>query len=708
MEKKLITDIITLNVISVQPETPFTEVLNILSSRKISCILVVKDAKPIGIITERDTVKLSINRSYTKKATAHDCMSSPVVSALENVDIYEAYHILSVNNIRHLAVTDTGGNLKGIITQTNIIDCMGLDTGEIRKVSKIMQRNLLVMQDKETLGKAVQLMKNQRISCLIIHKHQKPLGIITERDITRFLHQKLDFKKTLIKDVMTAPVVSTDDDTPIHEAVRLMKLSQIRRILIVDKKGHVSGLVTQSDIIKGVLEGKYIETLRDILQQKDAMIHDVERSLIEKTIFLDSILYSAKDLGILATDVNLRINFYNPAAEKIFGWTAADVQGKCLKELAMDKPASYQWILDAVEHAREDEEYMDIVELTKEKEKNAIVGIKASVIKDIRDKRHETRGYFLMAKDITHRRREEDILRVQEEKYRSIFENSRDTVYITTLNGEFIEINPAGTELFGYQKNDLLEVNARELYKEPKKRDVFIQEILKQNYVKDYEVEFINKDGKVVSTLITAALQTDEQGNPVGFQGIIRDITERKKQEEVINYMAFHDQLTGLPNRGTFLDHLALAIVHAKRHKTIGAVLFIDLDKFKEVNDTYGHSAGDRLLIQAAMRFKDILREEDTVARLGGDEFTIILPDIKKSEDAVFVANKLTAEFEKPIRIGEMEATVSLSIGISLFPQDGIESETLLDNADEAMYLAKQSGRNGSKLYADVSKQKEE
>ena len=168
--------------------------------------------------------------------------------------------------------------------------------------------------------------------------------------------------------------------------------------------------------------------------------------------------------------------------------------------------------------------------------------------------------------------------------------------------------------------------------------------------------------------------------------------------------MAYHDQLTGLPNRRTFLDHLALEVVHAKRHKNSGAVLFIDLDKFKEVNDTHGHGVGDKLLIQAAMRFKDVLREEDTVARLGGDEFTIILPQIAKPVDAGFVAEKLRSEFEQTFHIGDIEANVSLSIGISIFPHDGLEPEGLLDKADEAMYRAKQEGRNGYHFYSEATK----
>src|SRR6185436_8745474 len=179
---------------------------------------------------------------------------------------------------------------------------------------------------------------------------------------------------------------------------------------------------------------------------------------------------------------------------------------------------------------------------------------------------------------------------------------------------------------------------------------------------------------------------------------VSRDISERRRAEEQIEYQAYHDALTGLPNRLLFRDRVTVALAHAKRQHTPVAVMFLDLDRFKDVNDTLGHSLGDELLRAIAARLRSVLREGDTIARMGGDEFTILLADLKQAGDAVTIAQKLLDVVAEPLRIEDEELYVTTSIGIALFPADGDSAEALLQSADGAMYRAKEAGRNSFQL----------
>ncbi len=186
----------------------------------------------------------------------------------------------------------------------------------------------------------------------------------------------------------------------------------------------------------------------------------------------------------------------------------------------------------------------------------------------------------------------------------------------------------------------------------------------------------------------------DASGNIVGVIGLIRDITQRKTAEQQIEYQAYHDALTGLANRRLFQEHLTIALALAQRRRKLVAVLFLDIDHFKVVNDSLGHSVGDELLKQISSRLKSAVREGDTVARVGGDEFTIVLQDLQRREDAAHVADKVLRTIAQPVEISGHKLYVTVSIGVTTFPDDGDDSETLIKNADNAMYRAKAEGRN--------------
>lgn len=204
-------------------------------------------------------------------------------------------------------------------------------------------------------------------------------------------------------------------------------------------------------------------------------------------------------------------------------------------------------------------------------------------------------------------------------------------------------------------------------------------------------------------TLLLNARQIERE---VGKERIIllaiEDITERKKYEEKIQQMAFHDSLTGLPNRKLFSDRLGIVLAQAKRNKKKVGIVMLDLDNFKDVNDTLGHDVGDTLLKAVAERLSVILRKSDTVARFGGDEFVLIFPDMEVIEEAIQVVQKIIDRFHKPFLIDTHQLVVTTSIGIAVYPNDGMDEEILMKNADIAMYQAKQAGRARYQLYKEA------
>ena len=305
-------------------------------------------------------------------------------------------------------------------------------------------------------------------------------------------------------------------------------------------------------------------------------------------------------------------------------------------------------------------------------------------------------------RDVTARFATEAALRDSEGRYRLLFEQNAAGVCVTDFRGKILDCNATFAHMLGHLRIDLIGRNTGELYQRPFERDELAKMLLDSNQLNGVEMELRRKEG--VPVWVLQNLSLIGTGSSAMIHATVVDISDRKRAEEQIEYHAYHDVLTRLPNRRLFTDRLALSITRSKRSGRALAVLFIDLDHFKTVNDTLGHTAGDELLLEMSQRLRNCVREEDTVARLGGDEFTIILSDLRHPEDAVQVAQKILEAAEVPMMIGGMNIELSTSIGIAVFPTDGHDVETLLRNADSAMYRAKESGRNNYQLCTEEMK----
>ena len=302
--------------------------------------------------------------------------------------------------------------------------------------------------------------------------------------------------------------------------------------------------------------------------------------------------------------------------------------------------------------------------------------------------------------DISGRRQIEEALQVSERRYRALFERNLAGVYRSTIEGRILDCNESFARIFGYtSREEVLRQAAWDLYVKPEDREAAIAKLVERQSLTNYELCLRRKDGSLVWVLQNENLAEGPDGLLSVIEGTVIDISERKRAEEQVKHLAFHDPLTNLPNRLLFNDRLTLAVAQAHRHNQRLAVLFLDLDRFKTINDSLGHSVGDELLRQVAERIQEHVREGDTVARLGGDEFTLLVPGISAEEDAAKIARKICEAIHDPFWIDGRELFVTTSVGVSVYPSDGHDSETLVRNADSAMYRAKEQGRDNYQLY---------
>ncbi|MCX5846935.1 MAG: PAS domain S-box protein [Deltaproteobacteria bacterium] len=403
---------------------------------------------------------------------------------------------------------------------------------------------------------------------------------------------------------------------------------------------------------------------------------------------------------------NRKIIFANDDVQRVFGWKPEELSGKSMGVLY-----------------RTDEEYEKVIDIfyaILEKQKTYHEGLEFFCRhKDSRDILCRIRvskigesfedNVVVTFEDITELKRAEDNLRAANRRMQDIIEFLPDATFVVNEKKEVISWNRAIEEMTGVLKKDIIgkgdNAYAVPFYGHP--RPILIDLVFltdkeieeKYSYVKkEGDVLFAEADapvkGKIRALWGIAGPLYDSRGNVVGAIESIRDVSERKQMEETVKWLAFHDGLTGLPNRRLFSDRLNMALAHVRRYRKKLGVMILDLDKFKLINDKMGHPTGDRLLQLVGERLTNLLRKEDTIARIGGDEFMLLLPEINRDEEVMMVAERILGVFPQPFMIDDHELYITTSVGFAVYPDDGEDVDILIKNADIAMYCAKEQGRN--------------
>jgi diguanylate cyclase (GGDEF)-like protein/PAS domain S-box-containing protein len=308
-----------------------------------------------------------------------------------------------------------------------------------------------------------------------------------------------------------------------------------------------------------------------------------------------------------------------------------------------------------------------------------------------------------LGREIDERRRREHELQLAG----AVFDSAAEGIMITDAQNRIVRVNPAFTAITGYTPKEVMGLDPRLLNSGRHGQDFFAELWDALNTRGHWEGEIWNrrKNGDVYVEWLSITCIEDGEHGKGHYLAVFHDITRRKEVEEALRHKAHHDALTDLPNRTLFYDRLETALNQSRRYRRRFALLMADLDRFKEVNDTLGHAAGDELLIEAAQRLTSCVRESDTVARLGGDEFAIIVTDISSDAEVEQIARRAVALLAEPYHLDAGTVNISGCIGIALYPQHGQESEQLQRNADAALYAAKEGGRNAYRVYASLPEQ---
>ncbi|MBU1139650.1 MAG: CBS domain-containing protein, partial [Proteobacteria bacterium] len=636
----------TPGVIGVSPETPVSDALKVLRNKNISCVLVLEDREPIGIVTERKVVQLAAKQGLQlDKYVVSDIMTSPLLTAGREMDIYSAYDLLNTHKIRHLVVVDDDNKLCGVVTQSNMMDHLGYEYFiEFKKIRQVMTRDLFTVSQNYPVEQALQEMARISTSCLVVEENERPVGIVTERDMTRMLIDGTDISRLIVKEIMSKPVYSAQLDLPLLEAARIMKEKRIRRIVVVDENGKIAGLTTQSDIIKG-LHGQYLQNLKQLVIEKDRELEQTNRKLAEKTVYLDNILHSSVDMGMIAADLNCHIVYFNPAAEKLLGLSATEVIGRDIREVHKKNgilAVRFDNLVEMIQ-ARKRHEFSFV----KAGEKGARF-IKA-LVTGIWDPERKLVGFVLMLQDVTERTLAEteikrqksdlELINVELSALYSVSSKISRTLEMSELLKEVLDVITK-IEIFNFaRQGGVFTVDGDEMQLVSQigvvddwldcQKSMRIDDCVCGKAVKTGEVVILGSEeikgaglektklhgavvvplkakGKVMGVL---CLYTSPDfsgmseakitllsaiGNQVGIA------MENVRLYEQTRFLSLYDPLTNVANR-RFMDMgLEKYFSFSKRYGKSFSIIMLDIDDFKKYNDTHGHSAGDKMLTRVA------------------------------------------------------------------------------------------------------------
>lgn len=732
---KLLSEIMTKGVIVASPSTPASQALGFLKKNRISCIPIVENNRPVGIFTERKIIQLAARKDLERAShTLGELMTSPVLTAEKTMDIYSAYNLLSSHSIRHLIVVDEAGKLCGVVTQSNIMDHLGYEYFiEFKRITQIMTRRPHTIFEDCSLQRALTELDKISASCLIVIRGTHPIGILTERDLIRLLIDHADLAALKVQEVMSGPVQTTLEDIPLLDAARIMKHKKIRRIVVVDKEDNLTGLITQSDIIKG-LQGQYLQNLKQLVVEKDRKLADTSRKLAEKTVYLDNILRSALNIGIVATGLDFHIVYFNPAAEQILGLSAFEIIGRDLRGIHKKhhiKAVQFEHVVDLLK--RQERHEFNFVW-----HNNGRKLYIRSVVSGIWSQDRHLVGFVLMLQDVTEQTLAEEQIKKQKADLElinlelsvlyTVSSKISRTIEMSSLLAEVLDVIISISIFdFAYRggiftiKNNQLHLVSHLGLSEDCVRSLHCININKGfcgRAAKTGEIVVVFDPEQVADGLPlcgeaagygVVAIPLKSKGTVAGilFLYVPQDsqtFDDRKKAllaaigsqvgialenarlYEQTKFLSYYDPLTKVANRRLMDTGLAKYFSAARRYGTHFSVIMLDIDNFKNYNDSHGHSAGDQLLVRLAEILLAEIRDADTVVRYGGEEFLIMLPETSL-QAAVNSARRLRCKVE-----AELDATISL--GVAACERDMQKKEDLIAKADEAMYRAKTDGKN--------------
>ncbi|SEH37523.1 PAS domain S-box-containing protein/diguanylate cyclase (GGDEF) domain-containing protein [Magnetospirillum fulvum] len=561
-------------------------------------------------------------------------------------------------------------------------------------IARIVHTEILSCAPETSVRDAARRMSMARCSSILIVEAGRPVGIWTERDSLSVDLSDPTALDRPISAVMSAPIKTIHQQATIGDAGILFRLEGVRHLVVIDDSGRATGIVSQTDVIMrhGVEHFLMLRRVGSALRRPmlvlPATLSPAQAAARLNEARADSAIVEGGTGGLgIITERDI---------VRLIGGTApppATIDALASRPLVTigcdDSLLAARTLLEArrIRH---------VGVIAADGRLDGVLSfsdILATLQYEYVHRLHEA----LIERD-------EALLRARHDLSvaRKVIDASLDGVMIVNSSFQVEFVNPSFTHLTGYSPEEIIGNNPKVL-KSGRQSESFYRDLYDSLARFDHwqgEIWNRRKNGEIFPEWLTINVIRDEDGDVSQYAAIFSDISERKRTEERIKNLAYFDVLTGLPNRRLFIDRLQLALANASRYNHVLAVMVLDLDLFKRINDSLGHGIGDQVLVEIAGRLSRCLREGDSVARMGGDEFTILLPQIEQIETAARLAERLLTQIKQPIVVNDHELYVTASIGIAVFPDNGPGIEALIKNADTAMYRAKDIGRNGFQLYS--------
>jgi len=545
------------------------------------------------------------------------------------------------------------------------------------------------------VAEAAAWMSRARCSSILILRGERPEGIWTERDALGLDMTQSAILEAPIREVMNAPVQTIDADTSLGEAALRFREARLRHFLVVEKDGTPAGVVTQTDVVLNHGVEWYLR-LREVesVLRNEPLVTGAEQPLSQVANAMhargsEAALVREGDgtLGILTERDILQC-----LADHQADIRSGDVASKPLvsvprttslfraRNLMVDRGIRHMAITDDAGELAGLISFNDV-----------LFSVEHMYVEELQQTLRERDAALTASQRHLHLAEQ-------------IIETSLEGILVTDARGIIQSVNPAFTELTGFTEEEAVGQTPGLLssgcHDEAFYRDMWDR--LRREGAWKGEIWNRRKNGELYPELLTITAIHDDDGETTHYAGIFSDISKLKENEERIKNQAYYDPLTELPNRRLFDDRLSMAVAHAHRHGTRLGVMFLDLDRFKQINDIFGHNAGDDLLREVTGRLRRVVREDDTIARMGGDEFILLAADVADEDDMAHLARRILEIFQEPLHIQETEVRVTGSIGISLYPDDAMEPEGLIRCADAAMYRSKDLGRNSFHFFTQA------
>lgn len=680
----------------------------IMAERAISSIVIVDtENRPIGIFTEHDALRVVAEAIDMKSLLSEEMTPSPFCIE-ESLYLHDAYAMMEEKGYRHVIVVDSSGKFTGVVSEGDFLRHIGFEQlNKFKMVSEAMSESPLIVLLSTPLVEAAGAMKERKVDYAVVLDRNHPVGLITERDIAHwYVHEKEASEITVAK-LLHREFKIIQKNIPLQEAAALMEEHGIHQLIVEDEKGNLVGLLSRHDVLHAV-HGAYFEFLIRVIDQKNTTItqmderkqqlRDEKKSIEKNALKLRKLFEALPDSVVLIDNATLCAVEFNQAAHEHLGYMAEEFASLSLSDYeTIESPEETHRRMETI--MREGRDSFETIHRAKD---GTLFNMWINVVAvELGGKPYMIAVY----RDITEQKKAAKALEEQSTFLRTLLDNIPDLVFAKDMEGQYIAGNKMFESFFGAKESDIIgktdfDFVAPELAQFFRDND---KAAISAGRPRNNEEYLKFADGSYEGMFeVTKVPMRDGSGSVSGLLGIARDINQRKLYEEQLETLANYDPLTGLANRALLQSHLQSSIEKAKRHQTQMALLMFDLDRFKDINDSYGHSAGDELLQMVSKRFSERLREGDMISRLGGDEFAVVIENIVRPEDAGKLAEEMIGALAQEYRLsGGAVIHVGSSVGIAVFPNNGIDSSTLLQHTDAALYKAKSEGRGVYRYYTD-------